>query len=126
MVIEVTPQKVDPEERVKKVFLKAVELLGGFKALAEFRSLTWLPSIARAVYAVVLKEEYNRSDEEIAEQLGLTKESVRNMLRGDPEQVMEKIKDIKELSSEEGKEMRIHTAGSLARLAYRLLKEEEG
>ena len=73
MVKEEEIINISPEEKVQKVFLKAIELVGGLKQLCEYRSLTWLPALARAAFAVVLKEEYHKTDEEIAKELGITK-----------------------------------------------------
>ncbi len=123
MVIEVKPVEVDAESLVTRVFLKAIDLLGGLQKLAEYRTLTWLPSLARASFAVVLREEYFKTEEEIAQVVGLTKQTVRNIMRADPEMAMYKIKHIDELTQEEKKELRVHTAGGIAKLAYKLVKE---
>ncbi len=123
MVIEVKPVEVDVESLVTRVFLKAIDLLGGLQKLAEYRTLTWLPSLARASFAVVLREEYLKTEEEIAQIVGLTKQTVRNIMRADPEVAMYKIKHIDELTQEEKKELKVHTAGGIAKLAYKLVKE---
>ncbi|BCD61040.1 MULTISPECIES: bacterio-opsin activator [unclassified Nitratiruptor] len=108
---------------VERVFFKAIDLLGGLKKLAEFRTLTWLPSLARAAFAIVLREEYLKPEDEIAEYVGLTRNTVRNILRADPDQAMYKIEHLEELSEEEKKELKVHTAGGVAKLAYKLVKE---
>ncbi|MDQ7038817.1 MAG: bacterio-opsin activator [Aquificota bacterium] len=123
MVIEVKPVEVDVESLVTRVFLKAIDLLGGLQKLAEYRTLTWLPSLARASFAVVLREEYLKTEEEIAQIVGLTKQTVRNIMRADPETAMYKIKHFDDLTQEEKKELKVHTAGGIAKLAYRLVKE---
>jgi len=123
MVIEMGEVRVNPEPLVLRIFLKSIELLGGLKKLAEFRTLTWLPSLARAAYAVVLREEYNRIEDDIANEIGLTRQTVRNILRADPDMAMEKVRQMQELVEEEGKEMKVHTAGGIAKLAYKLIKE---
>ncbi|MDQ7081579.1 MAG: bacterio-opsin activator [Aquificota bacterium] len=123
MVIEVKPVEVDVESLVTRVFLKAIDLLGGLQKLAEYRTLTWLPSLARASFAVVLREEYLKTEEEIAQIVGLTKQTVRNIMRADPETAMYKIKHLDDLTQEEKKELKVHTAGGIAKLAYRLVKE---
>jgi len=123
MVIALQPVEVNVEPLVTRVFLKAIDLLGGLQKLAEFRTLTWLPSLARASFAVVLREEYLKTEEEIAEIVGLTRQTVRNILRADPEMAMYKIQHIDELTQEEKKELRVHTAGGIAKLAYKLVKE---
>jgi len=123
MVVELQPVEVDVEPLVTRVFLKAIDLLGGLHKLAEYRTLTWLPSLARASFTVVLREEYLKTEEEIAETVGLTKQTVRNILRADPELAMYKVQHIEELTQEEKKELRVHTAGGIAKLAYKLVKE---
>ena len=126
MVIEIERPIVSETEvgnLVSRVFFKAIELLGGINKLAEFRTLTWLPSLARASFVVVLKEEYMKSDEEIAYKIGLTKNTVRNILRADPELALKKIKAMEELVNEEARDLKVHTAGGIAKLAYKEIKE---
>lgn len=125
MVIEVKPFKEDSadiEYVTAKVFFKTLELLGGIKKLAEYRTLTWLPSLARASYVIVLKEEFFKTDEEIARLVGLTKNTVRNILRADTEVAMKKIKELEEIS-EIRRDLKVHTAGAIAKLAYKEIKE---
>ncbi len=117
MVLEAKPVEVDVEKEVGKVFTKCIELVGGFKRLAEHRTLTWLPSIARASFAVVLKEEFGKTEDEIAEELGSTRQSIRQMLRANPDIALKKIE-----SSD--KELKTHVAGGLAKKAYELAKIE--
>ena len=111
------------ERLVERVFFKAIDLLGGLKQLAEYRTLTWLPSLARAAFAIVLREEYLKSEDDIAEYVGLTRNTVRNILRADPDAAMYKIQHIDELSVQEKRELKVHTAGGVAKLAYKLVKE---
>jgi probable regulatory domain-containing protein len=118
---------VDTEENVKymaeRVFFKSIDLLGGLNKLAEYRTLTWLPSIARAAFAIVLKEEYFKTEDEIAEFIGLTRNTVRNILRSDPNLALYKIEHLDELTQEEKKSLKVHTAGGIAKLAYKLVKD---
>ncbi|WP_456400077.1 bacterio-opsin activator [Persephonella sp.] len=126
MVIQITAPVVDEgnlENLVGRVFFKAIDLLGGLHKLAEYRTLTWLPSLARASFAIVLREEYLKTEEEIAELVGLTRNTVRNILRADPNAALFKIEHMDELTKEEKKELRVHTAGGIAKLAYKLVKE---
>ncbi|MGC9099983.1 MAG: bacterio-opsin activator [Caldisericum sp.] len=113
------------EDLVARVFSKAIDLLGGIVKLAEYRTLTWLPSLARATLTVVLKEEYLRSEEEIAQKVGITKNTVRSIIRADPGLALEKIQKIEELTKEETKDLKTHTAGGIAKLAYKLVKGGE-
>lgn len=127
MVIEVKGVSA-PEEEIEKlatkVFFKAIDLLGGLSKLAEFRSLTWLPALARASLAVVMKEEYMKTEKEIAERLGMGTVSVRNMLRADSNAAMEKVRNIAEMAEDERKGLKVHTAGGIAKVAFKIVKEE--
>ena len=111
------------ERLVERVFFKAIDLLGGLKRLAEYRTLTWLPSLARAAFVIVLREEYLKTEDEIAEFVGLTRNTVRNILRADPDAAMYKIEHLDELSEEEKRELKVHTAGGIAKLAYKFVKD---
>lgn len=126
MVIEVKPQEDESsnvEHLTQKVFFKTIELLGGIRKLAEYRSLTWLPALARASYAIVLKEKFLKTEKEIAKMVGITKNTVKMILRADPEIALKKIKELEE-SGENRKEFKVHTAGAIARFAYKELKEK--
>ncbi len=123
MAVLVEPVEKDMESLVLRVFLKSIDVLGGLSKLAEYKTLTWLPSLARAVYCVVLREEYFKTDREIAEKVGLTVQTIRNILRAETSTTLEKLRRIEELLEEERKELKVHTAGGIAKLAYKLVKE---
>ena len=108
----------DIDAQALRVFLKALEILGGPRKLIELRNLTWVTSLMEAAYAVVLAEEGFRTEDDIAAFLGLTRQTVRNILRADPELVLKKLEG--ELQE---KTPKAHTAGGLAKLAYREIKE---
>jgi probable regulatory domain-containing protein len=118
---------INTEENIKymaeRVFFKSIDLLGGLQKLAEYRTLTWLPSIARAAFAIVLKEEYFKTEDEIAEYVGLTRNTVRAILRADENLAMYKIQHFDELTTEEKQNLKVHTAGGVAKLAYKLVKD---
>ncbi|MRI82820.1 MAG: bacterio-opsin activator [Nitratiruptor sp.] len=111
------------EELVDRVFFKGIDLLGGLRKLAEYRTLTWLPSLARAAFVIVLREEYLKSEEEIAQFIGLTRNTVRTILRADPELAMRKIENYEDLTPQERRHLKVHVAGGLAKMAYKLVKE---
>jgi probable regulatory domain-containing protein len=116
-----TPEEIrefDIDAMAIRVFLKSLELIGGPRKLIEYRNLTWIPSLMEASYAVVLRDIANKTEAEIAEFLGSTRQTVRNMLRAEPELVLKKLEG--EL---EEKTPRAHTAGGLAKLAYKEIKE---
>lgn len=125
MVVEVKPVEVDVESLVTRVFLKAIDLLGGLHKLAEYKTLTWLPSLARAAFVIVLREEFLKTEEEIAEFVGITRQTARNILRADPELALYKLQHFEELTKEEKKQLRVHTAGGIAKIAYKKVKEGE-
>ncbi|WP_029551952.1 bacterio-opsin activator [Thermocrinis jamiesonii] len=105
----------DVETLVLRVFLKSIDLLGGLQNFVEHRRINWLPSLLLACYSVVLKEEYMKTEQEIAQRLKITPQTVKNILRADPS--VEIVK-----TEKEGKDISVHTAGSIAKIAYRLVK----
>ena len=117
----ITPQEIktqDIDALAVRVFLKSLEMIGGPRKLILYRNLTWIPSLLEAAYSVVLANEYLKTESEIAEFLGLTRQTVRNILRADPELVIKKLEgELKE------KDLKAHTAGGLAKLAYQEIKE---
>ncbi len=125
MILNVKINDNEVKYLAERVFFKSIDLLGGLNKLAEYRTLTWLPSIARASFAVVLKEEFLKTEDEIAEFIGLTRNTVRQILRADPNLALYKIEHIDELTSEEKKQLKVHTAGGIAKLAYKYVKSGE-
>jgi probable regulatory domain-containing protein len=125
MVVEIKPVEKDIEPLVTRVFLKSIDIVGGLQKLAEYRTLTWLPSLARAAFVIVLREEYLKTEDEIAQIVGITKNTVRQILRADPQMALYKIQHMDELSPEEKKQLKVHTAGGIAKIAYKLIKEGE-
>ncbi len=111
-------QQYDIDTIAIRVFLKALEIIGGPRKLIELRNLTWITSLMEAAYAVVLADQSLKTEDEIAKFLGLTRQTVRNILRADPELVMQKLEG--ELQE---KTPRAHTAGGLAKLAHKEIKE---
>jgi probable regulatory domain-containing protein len=117
MTREIPPVEVQVDELVREVVLKALEVAGGLRRLVEYRNLTWVPALIEAAYAVVLHEEFHQSEDAIAQFLGVSSTTVRNILRAVPEGVQER------LEAERGKRtLRTHIAGALAKLAYRQIK----
>ncbi len=125
MILNVNINDNEVKYLAERVFFKAIDLLGGLNKLAEYRTLTWLPSIARASYAIVLKEEFFKTEDEIAEFIGLTRNTVRQILRADPNLAIYKIEHIDELTENEKKQLKVHTAGGIAKLAYKYIKAGE-
>ena len=99
----------------ERIFHESIRILGGLRNLVEYRNLTWLPSLAEAAYVIALKNESIKTNREIAEYLGITEQTVKNILSADDNRVMEYLKG-------EAKEKE-HIAGGLAKLAYKAIKE---
>jgi len=111
------PEDIDKkrDETVLEMLLEALNVLGGPRRIIQFRNLTWIPSIIKANYALLLAQA-GKTHEEIAAELGLTKATIDKMLRADPEDVLKKIRG--ELTEEKIDD---HIAGGLAKLAYKNL-----
>ncbi len=107
------------EGEALRVFLKTIDLVGGPKVLVHKRNLTWLPSLLQASYIVTLSE-HGKTESEIAEYLGITRQTVRNTLKADIETVKKRIKEEFEAQKEE--DTRTHIAGGLAKWAYEEIK----
>jgi len=73
----------------------------------------------------VLRGEYLKTEDEIAEFVGITKNTVRQILRADPQMALYKVQHLDELTPEEKKQLKVHTAGGIAKIAYKLIKEGE-
>ncbi len=110
-------QAVNPDPLAVRVFLKALDLMGGPRQVIAYRNLTWLPSLLEAAYIIVLAREYERTSSEIAAMLGITEQTVRNVLRSDPAQVKARLEE-----EVRGQEPRVHVAGALAKWAYEEIK----
>jgi probable regulatory domain-containing protein len=116
-----TPRPVeerDLEATVLRVFLKVIDLVGGPKALAEKKRLTWAGSLMTAAYVIVLAHEGMKGEEAIAKELGLSSTAVRQILRADPEAALKRIQEMGE-----GEALRTHVAGGLAKAAYRAIRQ---
>ncbi len=113
-------QKTDVDTMALRVFLKALDLLGGPRKLVEYRHLTWLPSLMAAAYVVVLTQAAAKTEDEVAAFLGLARTSVRNIRRADPARVQAKLSQ----ELKQAKTLRAHVAGALARWAYEEVQKE--
>ena len=91
-VINTAVREIDVDALAEQVFYESINILGGLRKLIEYRNLTWLPSLAEAAYAVVMKEELMKTHKEIAFDLGLTPQTVQNILRADAQEVEKFIK----------------------------------
>jgi len=118
MEVIAKPKGGNIDKMAEKVFWEAIRMLGGLKKLVEFRNLTWLPSLAEAAYVVVLKNEALKTYREIAEFLGITEQTVKNIATADEEEIK------KYLEGELEERPKEHIAGGIAKLAYRSLKEQ--
>ncbi len=118
--MEVISRAVGREKKIdtiaERIFHESIRILGGLKKLVEYRNLTWLPSLAEAAYVVALKNEAIKTNREIAEFLGITEQTVKNILSADEDRVKEYISGGIERPKE-------HIAGGIAKLAYRAIKE---
>ncbi len=104
------------DEMAEKVFMESIRILGGLKKLVEYRNLTWLPSLAEAAYVIVLKNEAFKTYSQIAEILGITEQTAKNIATADEEKVKEYVMEGGERPGE-------HIAGGIAKLAYKKLKQ---
>ncbi len=103
------------EAKAIRVFLKVIDIIGGPKKLFEYRNLTWLPSLMEAAYVITLSKETMKTEEEIAQELGISSTTIRNILAASEERVKERLQEEMEEKTEAPK---THIAGGLAKIAY--------
>ncbi|RLJ00227.1 MAG: regulatory domain protein [Candidatus Aenigmatarchaeota archaeon] len=112
------PRAKNTDKLAEELFIRSLKILGGLKKLVEYRNLTWLPSLAEAAYVVVLRNEALKGYQEIARELGITEQTVKNIINADEEKVMEYLEgELEEKPSE-------HIAGGIVKYAYKKMKEE--
>jgi len=92
MAVVVKPRRYSLDFMAMRLFAKVIKLLGGPRKLIELRRLTWLPSLMEAVYVVLLSQEERKTAKEIAATLGLTPQTVQNILRAKPEFAQRRLK----------------------------------
>lgn len=115
------------EKVVKDVFNVAIEILGGYKHISELKFLTWLPSLVRAIYTIVLKNEQQAPDSEIAAKLGISEATLKKILEADSSGLEEKLAELSNFDEDESEskhESKIHIAGALAKRAYEKYKQQ--
>jgi len=110
------PAKRDLDKEILRIFMKSIELLGGPRKLIKYRNLSWLPSLMEACYAIALKNRF-KTEDEIAKELGTTREAVNMMLESDPLLVREKV------VGEYIGNLDEHMAGGIAKLAWNEIKK---
>jgi len=109
------------DEKAMGVFMKVLEVLGGPRRLFEFRNLTWLPALMEAAFVIVLANDYSKTRDEIASILGISKQTVTNILRASAQEAKDFIKEQCSGRAERPR----HVAGALAKLAYEQLKRRQ-
>lgn len=122
---EVNPVGVkvsSPDELSMKIFNKAIEILGGPREIITYKRLTWLASIFESAMVLVLKEVFNKTTDEIAQELGISSATVRNILKADSQKITEYLE--KKFKEETTEDENIHIAGGLAKKAFEVLREE--
>ncbi len=125
MSVVVKPRRYSLDFMAMRLFAKVIKLLGGPRKLIELRRLTWLPSLMEAVYVVLLSQEERKTAKEIAATLGLTPQTVQNILRAKPDFAKRRLEALLsgELESAD-EETRTHMAGALAKLAYEEMRAQ--
>ncbi len=93
--------------------------------MVEYKRLTWLPSIIEALFTVYLHEEEKNTPEEIAGFLGISTNSVKNILRSSPEAALKKIEEKIVDEKVATEEIRTHIAGGIAKLAIERWRQRQ-
>ena len=111
MILNVNINDNEVKYLAERVFFKAIDLLGGLNKLAEYRTLTWLPSIAREAYAILfiknedfdsyaqcvseyeitLKQEYHKTEPNLQLTISKTKAENKVVRKSDFKKISESI-----------------------------------
>lgn len=104
------------DELAYKVFEESLRILGGPRKIVLLQRLTWVSSLLEAALVIVLREIFDKTAEEIAAELGISTNTVRNILRADPERALQYLEE--KMKDEEAEAKGVHVAGGLAKKAF--------
>ncbi|WP_303907219.1 hypothetical protein [Thiohalomonas denitrificans] len=107
-------QAESADKRVLELFVGAVREVGGLRRLVTERRLGWLPELLASSEVLVLQEEEHRRLEEIAELLGMSRDTVANILAAPADRAEQCI----EMPPPQAIEDRELAAGGLVRRAW--------
>lgn len=113
------------EELAYRVFERSLRLLGGPRKIVLYQRLTWVSSLLEAALVLVLHRVFEKTPEEIAEELSISVQTVRNILRADPEKAFQYLEEKLEAHDAEDREAKgVHIAGGLAKKAFEEIAEK--
>ena len=83
-----------------------------------------MASLFESALVIVLKEIFNKTTDEIAQELGIATTTVRNILRAEPDKALEYLE--KRIQEETTEDENVHIAGGLAKKAFEEIRGELG
>lgn len=128
------------EDRVREIMQVAIDELGGLGEMARQQQLDVLPAIIEAAWILVLREECEASDQEIAQRLGISSGAVTSVFESPFTDAMPRIQDASRDDAEypphtepEWSEMPAtnrldpeYIAGAVAKFAYSVVRRRSG
>lgn len=99
------------DEKIGELFMASVDMAGGLQAMVERRRLDWLPGLMESAYVVVLKDEEQRSADDIMQASGLSSGAVSAILDAPIEGAAQKLDEQAPLDQI----ARDHIAGGIAK-----------
>lgn len=128
------------EDRVREIMEVAIDEFGGLGEMARRHQLAVLPAVIEAAWVLVLREECEASDQEIADRLGITRGAVSSVFESPFTDAMPRIRyaghdDAQDPSHTEPEWTGLPTttrldpeylAGAAAKFAYSVVRRRAG
>lgn len=129
----------ETEERAMRIVTRAIRELGGAAEMVRRREQAMLPALVESAYVLVLREEQQKSVEEIARFLGVSRGAVESVMAAPTEMALPRLRS----SSDPAAPFDWHTspewndypstdrmepeflAGAIAKFAYEIVRRED-
>lgn len=116
------PSATPRDARILQLFGESIESLGGLKGLTEMRRLDWLTELMESAYVLVLRDQEQKSDDDIADASGLSTGAVNAILDASSEGALVRLLEEPPADRLD----REYTAGGITKFVYKNMRQAEG